>query len=215
MRRKRLWAAGMAVMVAMALAGAARPAKRRGGEPGPAAGTATNLSLDTNLLFYEEPVRGREEARGAWNIFVSVLRSLVVLGLLGGGAWVFLRWLSRRTVVPVEDSTAFRVVARHAVSPGRTLCLVRIVNSYVVLAFSEAGVAVVRELTDAAEVEKAKALEQALPAGSERAPDFGETLAAALRGAGGAVTRPESSPDRILAFLKRQKDRLKRMGGKS
>lgn len=211
MVRSRQWSAALAAaLVAAVLAGAGRPPRREAAEG--AGGAATNVSFDTNLFFYEEPVRSREEARGAWNVIGSLLRSLVVLAVLGGGAWVFLRWLSRRTVVPGEGTSVFRVVARHAVSPGRTLCLVRIFDSYCVLAFSEAGVAVVREVRDRLEVEKAREVEAALPAGAERAPDFGEALASALRRAGEAG-KLGSSSDRILAFLRRQKERLRRMGG--
>jgi flagellar biogenesis protein FliO len=168
------------------------------------------------MFDYNAPDTRGGAGRGAGSVFFSVVKSLFVIALLCGAGWIVVRWLSRKQFVGEVHSDAFRVIARHSVAAGRSLCVVRVIDSYSVLAFSESGVSVVKEITDRGELEKVKAMERELPAGTDRPPDFAETLTQALKSTGQAFSGGEGkgrSADKILAFLRKQKERLSGMNG--
>jgi flagellar biogenesis protein FliO len=177
--------------------------------PQPAA--STNFTFDTNA-FNADPSVNRG---GGGSVVLSLLSSLVIIGVIAAGLYYFLKFVARKQNQGNVNRDIIRVIAQNSVAVGKYLTIVKIVNTFYVLGLAEGGVTLIREVTDRAEIDRLRELETQIPveAGAANFQDYLKDVFTKLK-------RPEKSPgakatpDRILGFLNAQKERLNRMNGK-
>ena len=164
----------------------------------------TNESSFTNIYNYTDPEKTNRGS--APSVFLSILKSLFIIGLLCAAGWIFLKWLATKQTSGEVNSEVFKVISRYTIAPGRSLCIVKILDSYAVVAFSENNISILKEIKDPAELDRVKQLDLSLT--SKNLPlSFSDTFFSLLK----TNSKQANSADNVLTFLKRQKEKLKRL----
>ncbi len=136
------------------------------------------------------------------------VRMVLVLAAVVGVIYLFFHLL-RRSVAPVRpESELIRVLGQRSLTGSRALYLVEVGVSVYLVGASDSGVSLVAEIADKESLDAVRLAAAQSPEAPRPRRSFAGLLGAMFSGATG--TRGEAPHD-SLAFLRRQKDRLKRM----
>ncbi len=138
------------------------------------------------------------------------VRMVVVLAAVLGAIYLLFRFIRRGAAGRLGNSELIAVLGSRSLGGNRSLHLIRAGRGFYLVGAADQAVNLVAEITDPDSVE----LLAAQPAGSGTVPRnrFADLLAdAGIGSAGGA--RP--APPGDAAFLRRQRDRVRRLGGGS
>lgn len=163
------------------------------------------------------------------SFFSLLLRFLLVVGLLGGGLYLFVRFLKRKVGImgPTEGGQLIQVIASVPIMPGKFIQIVELAGQMLVLGTSDSGVRLIYVVEDVTTAERIRLWHQSRPKpvatslldviqksikkgefkfwGDERVedrPDFSELLNGQPK---------ERSDQRLQDLLKSQKQKIQKL----
>jgi flagellar protein FliO/FliZ len=209
--KKLLYVLGVCLALALPAAAAAygqAPAKPAG-QSGAAQAAAAPVN-ESELLITEGPAAGAPAAgagQGAVGSAVSVwdfVRMLLVLALVVAAIYLVLRFLRKKAGRRVQENDLIRVMGSRTLAGTRSLHVVEVGRGVYLVGSSDGGVELIAEITDKESLDSLR-----LKAAEEQTAGrrtFQSALADIFRPARGPATMGDS-----LGFLKRQRDRLKKL----
>ncbi|MGC8765818.1 MAG: flagellar biosynthetic protein FliO [Brevinematia bacterium] len=107
---------------------------------------------NTTNQFLEEFYRGEETKERQRiktpNPFVTTLKIILYIGILGGGAFLLVRWFVKKTSIPQsEDSQFVEVILTKMIGMNSYIHIVKIINDYYILSQSN-EVRLLEKITD-------------------------------------------------------------------
>lgn len=131
--------------------------------------------------------------------FFGVLKVLFLTALFGFLAYLVVRFVVKQSGLPTtEDQKFVEIIANHAVGLGNYIEIVQVAGQYYLLSISSDGVRLIDKITDKEQIDTIEFNKEALKPKSTRFFDLIPNL-------------PKHLKKDKLAFLKSQKDRLKKM----
>ncbi len=187
-------------------------------KPGEPAEAQKAEGKDSYTLYerYEKPIEEAGESTG-WLIF----KTLFVLGNLVGGFYYFFRFVTKKVGIQVLGRDVVRVLSVVPIGQNKSLQVVDLAGRLMVLGVSDNNISLISEIKDKDEIDRIRILssrsEPVEPGGFQQyiVKQMGKFLGknkgsgAVSDGTGGA---DESEMDR-LEYLRRQRERLKKMNG--
>lgn len=113
-------------------------------------GEVTNSSNTTQFLeeFYRGEERVEKQKIKTPNPFITTLKIILYLGVLGGGAFLLVRWFVKKTSIPQsEDSQFVEVVLTKMIGMNSYIHIVKIINDYYILSQSN-EIRLIEKITD-------------------------------------------------------------------
>jgi flagellar biogenesis protein FliO len=126
--------------------------------PAGAASVSSN-DFSTNSYYYTPPSKGG----GTGSVLLALLKTLIVLFVIGAGVYYILRYLAKKQNVGNINSDMVRLISQSPLSLGKHISIVKIINSYYILSVSEAGIHVIKELREGDELDQVRLLESKTP----------------------------------------------------
>ncbi len=197
--------------------GAASEEKSSGktdGEAGTAGGPG-DKEIGGFSLYDNYQAQEPEPESYTWLIF----KTLMVIGLLVGGFYYFFRFVTRKVGVPVMGKDVAQILSIVPLGQNKYLQVLDLSGRVLVLGVTDANISYITEITEKDEIDRIRVL-GSRTASAEPAP-FQEFLVKRLGKFFSRKDEPESGApggrygeelDR-LAYLKRQRERLKRING--
>lgn len=99
------------------------------------------------------------------SFFGLLLRFLLVVGLLGGGLYLFVRFLKRKVGImgPTEGGQLIQVIASVPIMPGKFIQIVELAGQMLVLGTSDSGVRLIYVVEDVTTAERIRLWHQSRP----------------------------------------------------
>ena len=169
---------------------------------------AAPAAVDTTPL--AEAGRGDGSAPAGVVSTGDFVRMVVVLAAVLGAIYLLFRFIRRGAASRLGNSELIALLGSRSLGGNRSLHLIRAGRCFYLVGAADQAVNLVAEITDPDSVD----LLSAHPAGHGDAPRkrFADLLAEAGIGSAGGARRPASGD---AAFLRRQRDRVRRLGGGS
>lgn len=159
-----------------------------------------------------------EESYG-WLVF----KTIIILGLLVGGFYYFFRFVTQKAGVQVMGQDVFQVLSIAPIGQNKYLQVVDMAGKILVLGISESSVNLIMEIKDKEEIDRIRLVSSR--AVSVQRKGFQEMIAHQVGGIinrvaqgrggkSGTLSSKEDFDSSVdLSYLKRQKNRLKKLNG--
>jgi flagellar protein FliO/FliZ len=203
----RVSGACLALAILTAAPAIGQTASQSTADKGQAAAAPVN---ESELLIPEGPAgAGDAPARAGGAVAPAVslwdfVRMLLILALVVVAIYVVLRLLRRKAGGRVQENDLIHVLGSRTLAGTRSLHVVEVGSGVYLVGSSDGGVELIAEITDKETLDALRLRAAEEPAGARRS--FQAVLAGIFRPARNPSTMGES-----LGFLKRQRDRLKKL----
>lgn len=158
--------------------------------------TTTNQFLEE---YYTTEGEKRKEEIKTPNPFVTILKIIFYLALLGGGGYFLIRWIITRSAIPqTEDSQFIEIVLTKAVGLNTYIHIAKIINDYYILSQSGDGLRLIEKVTDKETIDFIELNKEKMKPKSVKFIDILGTL-------------PLHKRTDKIGFIKAQKERLKKL----
>ncbi len=112
---------------------------------------STNVISNTNQFLEEfyrsEETKERQKIKTP-NPFITTLKILLYIGILGGGAFFLVRWFVKKTSIPQSDDSEFvEIILTRAIGINSYIHIVKIINDYYILSHSN-EIRLIEKITD-------------------------------------------------------------------
>ncbi|RPI97830.1 MAG: hypothetical protein EHM32_00715 [Spirochaetales bacterium] len=194
--------------------------REQGGDNGTATGEKkakdSPEEIAGDLYRYEEPTV--EEESYAW----TIIKTLIVIGMLVGGFYYFFRFVTRRAGIQLPGSAGVQTLLVSPMGPNKFLQVVDLAGRVLVLGVTDSSINLIMEIKEKDEVDRIRLMSTksspAQPGG------FQEFLAAQLgkiinrtmpsrREGGPFASRDDGSQADRIDYIVRQRERLKKLNG--
>jgi len=186
----------------------------------PSAGENKNKAPEAegaqDLYRYEEPTV--EEESYAW----TIIKTLLVIGMLVGGFYYFFRCVTRRAGIQLPGSSGVQTLLVSPMGPNKFLQVVDLAGRVLVLGVTDSSINLIMEIKEKDEVDRIRLMATrstaAQPGGFQEflATQLGRIINKTMPSSGKTQPRaPHEDGDRSerIADIVRQRERLKKLNG--
>lgn len=169
-----------------------------------------------DLYRYEEPTV--EEESYAW----TIIKTLLVIGMLVGGFYYFFRFVTRRAGIQLPGSSGVQTLLVSPMGPNKFLQVVDLAGRVLVLGVTDSSINLIMEIKEKDEVDRIRLMATrsttAQPGGFQEflATQLGRIINKTMPSSGKTQPRaPREDGDRSerIDYIVRQRERLKKLNG--
>lgn len=184
-------------------------------------------TAEDTLYTYDKPEA--EEVSYGWLIF----KTLIVLGLLGFGFYMFFRFITKKVGVPSLGKNIVQLLAISPIGQGKFIQVVDIAGKILVLGVTDNNINLITEITEKDEIDRIKLLNsKSVTEQGKSTENFQEFIKNQIgniseifkshktsentrrkKHSFNDFVNDDSQEDNKLDYLKKQKDRLKKLNG--